>query len=244
MKDMTFTSDLNITDLIVYGSPVGNLAVKVNNASPKILNADIALSGNNNDVKILGDYNTSSSTFDLNMAINQLQMKSIQGFSMNAITNTEGYLSGNLKITGTSDKPNILGKVKFNDAGLEIAKTGSDFRKLNDEIDFTSRGIEFNKFKINDKDGNALVVDGQVLTQTYRDFAFNLNVNAKDFKVVNSEKTNDAMMYGVLAIDAGLRIRGNLDLPKVDGRLLLQTIQISLLYCPSLLHHYRKETVL
>lgn len=219
MKDMTFTSDLNVSNLIVYGSPVGNLAVKVNNSSPKLLNADIALSGNNNDVRILGDYNTASSSFDLNMAINQLQMKSIQGFSMNAITNTEGYLSGNLKITGTTDKPNILGKVKFNDAGLEIAKTGSDFRKLNDEIDFTNRGIEFDKFKIKDKDGNALVVDGQVLTQTYRDFAFNLNVNAKDFKVVNSQKSNDAMMYGILAIDAGLHIRGNLDLPKVDGRL-------------------------
>ena len=218
-KKMTFNSDLNISDLMVYGSPVGNLAVKVNNASPNILNADIALSGNNNDVKILGDYNTSSSSLDLNMAINQLQMKTLQGFSMNAITNTEGYLSGNLKISGTTDKPNILGKVKLNDAGLEIAKTGSDFRKLNDEIDFTSRGIEFNQFKINDKDGNSLVVDGQVLTQTYRDFAFNLNVNAKDFKVVNSQKSNDAMMYGVLAIDAGLHIRGNLDLPKVDGRL-------------------------
>jgi hypothetical protein len=218
-KNMTFTSDLNITDLIVYGSPVGNLAVKVNNTSPNILNADVALSGNNNDVKILGDYNTSSSTFDLNMAINQLQMKSVQGFSMNAITNTEGYLSGNLKITGNTDKPNILGKVKFNDAGLEITKTGSDFRKLNDEIDFTNRGIELNKFKINDKDGNSLVINGQILTQTYRDFAFNLDVNAKDFKVVNSEKSNDAMMYGILAIDAGLHIRGNLDLPKVDGRL-------------------------
>ncbi len=219
MKDMTFTSDLNVSNLIVYGSPVGDLAVKVNNSSPKLLNADIALSGNSNDVRILGDYNTASSSFDLNMAINQLQMKSIQGFSMNAITNTEGYLSGNLKITGTTDQPNILGKVKFNDAGLEIAKTGSDFRKLNDEIDFTNRGIEFNKFKIKDKDGNALVVDGQVLTQTYRDFAFNLNVNARDFKVVNSQKSNDAMMYGVLAIDAGLHIRGNLDLPKVDGKL-------------------------
>ncbi|MFC5871001.1 Family of unknown function [Chryseobacterium arachidis] len=218
-KNMTFTSDLNISDLIVYGNAVGNLAVKVNNNSPNLLNADIALSGNNNDVKILGDYNTTSSTFDLNMAINQLQMKSVQGFSMNAITNTEGYISGNLKITGTADKPNILGKVKFNDAGLEIAKTGSDFRKLNDEIDFTSRGIEFNNFKINDKDGNSLNIDGQVLTQTYRDFAFNLDLNAKDFKVVNSEKSNDAIMYGILSIDAGLRIRGNLDLPKVDGRL-------------------------
>lgn len=218
-KKMTFTSDLNISDLIVYGNAVGNLAVKVNNTSPDLLNADIALSGNNNDVKILGDYNTSTSSFDMNMAINQLQMKSVQGFSMNAITNTEGYISGNLKITGTTAKPNILGKVKFNDAGLEIAKTGSDFRKLNDEIDFTSRGIEFNDFRINDKDGNSLKIDGQVLTQTYRDFAFNLDVNAKDFKVVNSEKSNEALMYGVLSIDAGLRIRGNLDLPKVDGRL-------------------------
>lgn len=218
-KDMTFTSDLNVSDLYVFGNPIGNLAVKVNSTSPKLLNANIALSGNDNDVKIIGDYNTSSSTFDLDMAINKLQMKSAQGFSMNAITNTEGHLSGNLKITGSTDKPNILGKVKFNNVGLEIAKTGSDFRKLNDEIDFTSRGIEFNQFKVNDKDGNALVVDGQVLTQTYRDFAFNLDVNAKDFKVVSSEKSNDAMMYGILAIDAGLHIRGNLDLPKVDGRL-------------------------
>ncbi len=218
-KNMTFTSDLNISDLIVYENPVGNLAVKVNNTSPNILNANIALSGNNNDVKILGDYNTSSSTFDLNMAINQLQMKSVQGFSMNAITNTEGYISGNLKITGTTAQPNILGKVKFNNAGLEIAKTGSDFRKLNDEIDFTSRGIEFNNFKINDRDGNSMNIDGQVLTQTYRDFAFNLDLNAKDFKVVNSEKSNEAIMYGILSIDAALQVRGNLDLPKVDGRL-------------------------
>lgn len=218
-KNMTFTSDLNVSDLIVYGNPVGNLAVKVNNNAPNLLNADIVLSGNNNDVKILGDYNTSSSTFDMNMAINQLQMKSVQGFSMNAINNTEGYLSGNLKITGTASKPNILGKVKFNDVGLEIAKTGSDFRKLNDEISFTNRGIEFDNFKIKDKDGNALRVDGQVLTQTYRDFAFNLDVDAQNFKVVNSEKSNDAIMYGVLSIDAGLHIRGNLDLPKVDGRL-------------------------
>jgi len=218
-KNMTFTSDLNISDLIVYENPVGNLAVKVNNTSPKILNADIALSGNNNDVKIIGDYNTSSSTFDLNMAINQLQMKSVQGFSMNAITNTEGYISGNLKITGTTAQPNILGKVKFNNAGLEIAKTGSDFRNLDDEIDFTSRGIEFNDFKIKDRDGNSMNIDGQVLTETYRDFAFNLDLNAKDFKVVNSEKSNEAIMYGILSIDAALQVRGNLDLPKVDGRL-------------------------
>jgi len=218
-KNMTFTSDIDVTDLFVFGSPVGNLDIKVNNQSANLLNADIALSGNNNDVKILGNYNTSSSSFDLNLNMNQLQMKTLQGFTANAITNTEGYLSGDLKITGTTTAPKILGDVKMNNVGLMIAKTGSDFRNINDKIGFTSRGIEFDDFKINDKDGNSLKIDGQVLTQTYRDFAFNLDVDAKDFKVVNSEKSNDALMYGILSIDAALQVRGNLDLPKVDGRL-------------------------
>lgn len=218
-KNMTFTADLDVDDLFVYGSPVGKLDVKVANTSASVLNADIALSGNNNDVKILGNYNTSAGSFDLNMNMNQLQMATLQGFSMNAITKTEGYLSGDLKITGTADAPKILGDLKMNNVGLMIAQTGSDFRKINDKIAFTNRGIEFDNFKINDKDGNSLNIDGQVLTKTYRDFAFNLDLRAKDFKVVNSEKSNDALMYGILAIDAALQVRGNLDLPKVDGRL-------------------------
>jgi len=218
-KKMTFTSDIDVSDLFVFGSPVGNLDIKVDNQTADILNANIALSGNENDVKITGNYNTSASSFDLNLAMNQLQMKTLQGFTMNAIKNTEGYLSGDLKISGTTIAPKILGDVKMNNVGLMIAQTGSDFRKINDKIAFTSRGIEFDDFKVNDKDGNSLKIDGQVLTQTYRDFAFNLDINAKDFKVVNSEKSNDAMMYGILSIDAGLKVRGNLDLPKVDGRL-------------------------
>ena len=218
-KEMTFTSDINVSDLIVFGSPVGNLDIKVENTSAHLMNANIALSGNDNDVKITGQYNTSTSTFDLDLAMKQLQMKILQGFSMNAITNTEGYLSGDLKIAGSAPAPRIIGDVKMNDVGLMIAQTGSDFRKINDKISFTNKGIEFDNFKINDKDGNSLKIDGQVLTQTYKDFAFNLDLNAKDFKVVNSEKSNDAMMYGILAIDAALKVRGNLDLPKVDGRL-------------------------
>ena len=218
-KKMTFTSDIDVTDLFVFGSPVGNLDIKVDNQTADILNANIALSGNDNDVKITGNYNTSASSFDMNLAMNQLQMKTLQGFTMNAITNTEGYLSGDLKITGTATEPRILGDVKMNNVGLMIAQTGSDFRKIDDKISFTNRGIEFDDFKVNDKDGNSLKIDGQVLTQTYRDFAFNLDINARDFKVVNSEKSNDAMMYGILSIDAALKVRGNLDLPKVDGRL-------------------------
>ena len=218
-KEMTFTSDLTISDLQAFGNPIGNLTAKVKNTSPTMINADIALTGNNNDLIITGDYNTKESAFDLLLAINRLEMKSIQGFSMNAIKDTEGFISGNLNVTGTTDKPFILGKIQFNEVGLTVAETGSNFRKINDAIDFTNKGIELNRFKINDADGNSLTVNGEVLTQNYQDFAFNLTANARDFKVVNSEKSNDALMYGILAINANLQIKGDLDLPIVSGQL-------------------------
>ncbi len=146
-------------------------------------------------------------------------MNSVQGFSMNQIKDTEGYLSGNLNVTGTADQPSILGQIKFNAVGLTVVETGSNFRKIDDAIDFTQKGIEFNQFKINDNEGNSLTLRGEILTKTYRDFSFNLTANARDFNVVNSEKSNDAIMYGKLAVHANLTIKGDLDLPKVNGNL-------------------------
>lgn len=218
-NNMTFTSDLDITDLYFYGSPVGNLDIKANNQSAELIRADVALSGFENDVKLGGTYNTKSKGLNMNLDLNQLQMKTVQGFSMNAIENAEGYLSGNLKIGGNTEAPNVLGAVKFNEVGLGITQLGSKFKNINDEIKFTNRGIDFNDFKIKDDSGNAIVIDGAVLTQTYKDFAFNLNVDAKNFKVVDSKKDNDKLMYGVLAINTDLKITGDLKLPQVDGNL-------------------------
>ncbi|NAW51120.1 translocation/assembly module TamB [Elizabethkingia argentiflava] len=215
----SFTSNLRITDLDVYGHPIGNVNMKVAQASSNVLTPDIVLSGNQNNVRMSGNYYISSGIFDLDMEIQKLQMKSLEAFSGKAIHHTEGGISGDLKIEGTTDRPVILGKIKFNQAGLAIEKTGSDFRNINDEVIFTKRGIVFDQFKIHDKEGNALILKGEVLTSDYRDYAFNLNIKAKDFKVVNSKKSKDAMIYGVLGIDAELRIRGDLDLPVVDGKL-------------------------
>lgn len=214
-----FTSDLTVSNFKFYGSPIGDLAIKVDNQQVDVLNADVKLTGHNNDVQIAGTYTTTSKNLNLNVGLNRIEMESIQGFTMNQVSNSGGYLSGNLKVSGTTDAPRILGNLEFKDVGLRVTQTGSDFRNINDELKFTQRGIEFDNFKINDKDGNSLAINGQVLTQTYRDFAFNLDVNAKDFKVVDSEKNNEAIMYGTLAVNADLRIRGDLDLPVVDGNL-------------------------
>src|SRR5690606_32769287 len=73
--------------------------------------------------------------------------------------------------------------------------------------------------KINDEGNNALVLDGNILTETYRNFKFGLNIKGNDFKIVSSEKDESAILYGIMAVDADLNIRGDLNLPKIDGRI-------------------------
>lgn len=219
-NQMSFNSDLQIADLKVFGSAIGNLALKVNNAgNSDRLNADIGLTGNNNNVQLLGYFDTKAQAFDMQLNLGQLQMESVQGFSMNAITEAKGYISGQMNIKGTTKAPSILGKMQFNGVGFNVAQLNTTFKDMNDAIAFTPQGIELNRFKVNDADGNALTVNGKILTQTYKDFAFALKVNARDFKVVDSQKEDNKMLYGVMAVDANLNIGGNLDLPKVDGRL-------------------------
>ena len=218
-KDMHFDADIDVSDLYVYGSPVGNLDLKANNETRDKIRADLALSGYDNDVKLGGYYTSSTGGLDMNLDLTRLQMKTAEGFSMGALESTAGYVSGNLKIGGTTSAPSVLGAVKFNDAALGITQLGSKFKDLNDEIRFTSRGVEFSDFKVKDESGNVLAVNGLVATKTYQDFAFDLTLNANGFKVVDSQKDNEKMMYGVLAINADLKIGGDLDLPVVDGTL-------------------------
>lgn len=216
---LNLDSDIQISDLEVLENPVGNVSIKVNGDANQLMNANIELSGNNNYAQLKGIYNSSSNEFNLNLNIDKFHMESAQGFTMNNLKNSKGYLSGNLKINGTPEQPDINGKIDFNEVGFTITETGSIFKNINSPIYFTDKGIEFKRFRISDESSNYAIIDGEVLTTDYRDYAFNLTVKAQDFKLVDSLENRDAMMYGKLAIDADLKIRGDLDLPKVDGTL-------------------------
>lgn len=218
-EQMSFDAAIDVSDLAVFGNPVGNLALRANNDALSKIDANIVLSENANDMEIDGFYNTEAGTFDFDLNINALQMQSLQGFSFNQINSGKGYLSGKLKATGSTTNPSIIGDLKFNDVGLNITQLNTGFQNINDIIELRKNGIYFNQFKINDAENNALVIDGNILTQNYQDFQFGLRINGDDFKVVNSDEDDNDLMYGIMAVDVNLNIRGNLDLPKVDGRI-------------------------
>lgn len=219
-KTMTFTADLNIDDFTFKTDTVGNIAIKVDNNTANVLNADVAITGGDgNQVNLTGNYRTDNSTFDMNFDIEKLNMKSIQGFTMGAITQSTGFLSGEFKVTGSTTNPSVIGELKFNEIGLRVTQLASYFDEMNDKISFTNQGIAFNKFSISDSEDNQLVVDGRVLTTNYTDFGFDLRVNADNFKAVNSVAKDNDLYYGDLFIDTKLSVKGDMNKPIVRGEL-------------------------
>lgn len=216
---MTFTSDLNIQNLNVLGSSVGNLTVNVDNESIDRLSANVLLTGYDNNVNVTGFYDTNKEFFDLDVNVNKLQMESLQAFSQQMISETKGFLSGNLKITGNTLNPSLLGEVKFNNTSLHVNALNATFNKIDDKILFTNDGIVFNNFSISDTDNNKLSLNGSIFTKSYRDFKFNLTLFGTGFQLVNSTDAEDNILYGIAALDVNLNIQGNSNLPKVNGNL-------------------------
>lgn len=218
-KQPIFTSNLTIKNLTFKKEIIGDIHLKVDNKQANTYNVESTLTGQGNDVTLNGIYQNSNSSFDLNLNINQLNLASIQPFTMEQLTKSSGHLSGKFQVKGTINQPKIIGELQFHNGALTVTKLNSAFELLNDKITFTEQGMEFKNFSLSDSEKNTLRLRGKIDTPNYRDYAFNLRVNADNFKVTNSTAKDNDLYYGKLYIDTDLRIKGDLNKPIVDGNI-------------------------
>lgn len=215
-----FVSDIDIKKVYLGKDTVGNISIKVNNLKEDTYTADIRITENGNDVHLLGEYfspPTEPSNFNATLNLKPLKMKTIEAFSMGYLKNNDGDLSGMLTLNGTLDKPRIIGDLSFNKAKLNIAMLNADLLIDNQQIHFTDQGINFKQFELADLKGNTAKLNGSILTKTYTDFNFNLNLSTYNFAVVNSTRNDNDLFYGQLYVTSNIRVKGNMDKPSIDG---------------------------
>ncbi|MFV8353797.1 translocation/assembly module TamB domain-containing protein [Flavobacterium sp. XS2P14] len=214
-----FTSDLNIENFTFKKDTVGNISIKVNNAIANQYDAVIAITGQGNQVNLEGNYKTKDSSFDMDLDIDKLNLKSIQGFTLDNITESTGFLNGNFKITGNTNQPKVFGELKFNEIGFKVKQLNAAFNSLNDKIVFTNDAILFDNFIIKDEKNNDLAINGKIDSANFSNFGFDLAIDADNFKAINSKEKDNASYYGELYLDNHLKLSGNLDNPIVEGNI-------------------------
>lgn len=221
LKDLTkkpvFTSDLKIENFSFRKDTLGAISIKVNNEIANQYDTKVSITDQGNQVDLVGNYKPLDNSLDMNLIVEKLNMKSIQGFSMNHITESTGFLNGTFSISGDASQPKIVGELKFNDVSFKVKDLNSNFKSINDTVEFTNDAITFDHFTIKDEKDNDLVINGIINSKNFSNLGFDLTVDADNFKAMNSKAKDNDLYYGELFLDNHLKIKGDIDNPIVEG---------------------------
>jgi TamB, inner membrane protein subunit of TAM complex len=212
-----FTSDLKIDTLSFEKDTLGNLVVQLDNKELNAFDAHIALSGQDNDVRIDGKYFTGESKMDIDVKLNQLNLKSFKGVALSQVKNMSGYLKGELLASGNLDKPVLKGSLHFDSAVIVPVITGEPLRLSNDVISFDEDGFNFDNFAMLDSAGNKATLDGNVFTKDFKNYRFDVSFSAQNFRMINAPKAPNRQFYGKLNLNADVDVTGDMNLPRVNA---------------------------
>ena len=219
LKDLftkpVFTSDLKIDSLSIEKDTLGSLTIQVNNEQLNTYAAHISLKGHDNDVQVEGKYFSQESKMDMDVKLTQLNLESFKGLAMSQIKKMKGYLKGNLHASGSLDKPLLKGTLYFDHATLVPVITGEALNLSDDKINFDEGGFDFDNFVMLDSAGNKATLDGNVYTNDFKYYKFDISFSAQNFRAVNAPKEPNRMFYGKLNLNADIDVTGDMNLPKV-----------------------------
>jgi hypothetical protein len=214
---MTFTSDITITDFNLKKVPWGNVSLQVDQKIKDRFDVNFGLTGNENNVTATGYYRGGkSAAMDITTSIGKFNLTSLQPLLEDQLQNLRGVVSGQIRAKGTTDKPDIDGRLMVNDTYFLSTYLNSAFSIDQETISFIDEGISFNAFEVSDHNQNKARLDGTILTSNYRDFEFNLDLFTDHFRLFNTTKDDNDLFYGKVDIEANARIRGNMATPIIN----------------------------
>lgn len=212
-------ANLKVDSLTVKNTRMGTLEANMENSGPGQYKLLAGLTGNDNDIKIDATYD---STINAQLDINKLSMASLEPFTMGSLTKMSGSANGQFNITGTPAAPKVLGNLHFDNATGMVTMIGSTFHLPDEDILIDEKGILLNNLVVADSANNELVVNGHINTKDFTRYNFNLDVNADNFMALGSQQNQDQWIYGPAYIDSKVKVRGSLDLPRIDATVKLR----------------------
>ena len=233
MTTPVFTSDIAIQNLTYGKDTIGNIGVKVDNETANAYNADISITGFNNDVRLTGKYYTGEGRMDLVLDAKNIDLALLRKLSPDQITDARGSIVGNVSFKGTLDRPSVVGEMRFVKAYITPTLLGRFFYLDNEAIVVSTRDIIFDNFTIQDSTGSKAVIDGNIYTSDFKSYRFDMDFTARNFMAVNSVQHSGSMFYGKLNIDSDIKVRGTLDAPSVQASLKVNRATDLIIVLPS-----------
>lgn len=219
-------ADVEINNLGVLENRLGNLLLNASSKELSKYTVDLAIKEGPINMDLTGNYsaNTNGPALNLFLDLKKLETSVIAGFLGEELKNPEGFLSGQFELQGTLNQPIYEGNLSFNNTGIDIAALNTSFKVDRETVEIDETSVSLNTFAIEDANGSSFTIDGKINTEKPLNPSFDLNFKTEKFALLNSSAKDNDLYYGTASIDADVRLKGNLNLPKVDGKVRIRDV--------------------
>lgn len=221
--DTGIIANLNISKLKVLKTEFGKLSIDAKSLENGRYDFNAALKEGEVDLDIKGDYFVSNKDANLNLdvIINKFNMKALNTLSFGEINEASGSFGGSFKVTGKTFEPKYEGSLNFTNAALKVTKLNTKFNLQDETLNIDNSGLTMSNFTILDAMKNTLVLNGSIKTKSFTNPTFNLDITAKNFRVLNATKEDNESLYGKVSFDANAKLTGDLQIPKLNAKLVV-----------------------
>ena len=158
-----------------------------------------------------GNYNvkdTTGNSFNTDILLENSKIDILHKFLSDIFSDIKGQASGNLRISGDPNAPDLLGRIKLQKAGMKVNYTQVYYTIDSADIVFDEDGINFNQFNIQDKYKNTGTIIGRLHEQGFRDLDFDFELNTNKLLLIDTKAVDNQQFYGKAIGKANLKFKG------------------------------------
>lgn len=227
------SSDMTIKNLSFSGDTLGDATIDFNFLTKDnliIIDALVDRGGVKN-IEVKGKYfiNPVTDSLDFNIRLQKTSLAAFSDYAKDIVSDIRGNATGELNLSGALEKLNLTGKVRLQQASFVIDYLNTRY-SLAEEVEFNEKYFRFRKFKVNDENGHQAEVDGYVYHNHLRNFILDLNIDAKNFQMLNTTMSQNELYYGRAYGTGKIKIVGPLDL--IYMRIAIKTERETRIFIP------------
>jgi hypothetical protein len=208
-KSTVTIDNLNVND-VKYGdfnlNIRGNEDLTIYKVNTSLINENVK------SFSAVGDIDVSDKETELrlNVDLNNFNLSALSPFGEDVITNIRGFMSGNARVTGNINSPDVMGVLDLDRSGLKIPYLNTDF----DLVDGTRVLVSNNKFDLgtttitDTKYNTSADLSGSIAHNNFKDWALDLYINSNNLLVLDTPPDEDELYYGTAFISGTADING------------------------------------
>lgn len=149
---------------------------------------------------------------DFDISLNKIYINAINPYTKGTLTASRGDITATLKLKGDAKKPELTGDLTLRRALVTIDYLGTTYNQ-DAPITFKLENDKINikNLVLNDSENarNNATINGEVTHKQFKDWKYNLSIQAKNFLCLNTNEAQNSLYYGKAYVTGLIKVSGD-----------------------------------